>query len=662
MSVLIDGTNTYLATTVTTLTIGTGAYNVATMVCRKGTISAEADLFFIGVDRAATFPNVGLYFSAAGNTLVGTYGSENTVGAYTLTLDTWYWAVMSRAGTGAGQARLRVFDMSGTKVHQTTGTDGGTYSAMDNVWYGESGMGYPTANVEVCNGKVHTGVEWSDEQCVVEMRHFDNQVTGGTDRIAIRLEDTTATYDGRIAIPKAGQSAITLTNSGAVNGASRPTILEPLGLRVRQVAHAPETDGTTGASTRAIAFDANVLAGSVIDAIVGWGADPEDTSGYSVADSLNGSHTHISACYKYNGTHHQTQTAFYFPNSVAGACTVTATFPSSRLYRSVYATEIAGVAVAPLDASASSDVAAATAQTGTAVVATTIGQLVLTSWKDHSNSVIGVSSYQTGVQPLPCLTGDTGIDQAVSFYIRRVAHTFTPTITLGVARDCFIATRTYKPLVVYGTGDSFERTENPLSDGGKWSAAGGGLANLQADGASAIGATASADAVMRRTDTGATGADQWVAAIVGGGSDFSVLVRCDASGNSVGFHCGDRTMYFNAGAFTGITDYGGGYGAWPSGTEVYVELFEALGYSVMAVYQSGVLYHTELITNGPASGGAPGLFVYSNDYSGEARAWAGGGLWDLPGSSGGVSGNPVYAYGPVPALGDGPVPYIFFPA
>lgn len=224
MSVRLNGTADQLAVTLGgALTVGTGAYNVATMFKRMASFAAERDLMYIAPDASGTFPRIGLYFSGTANTLVGTYGSENTVGAYVPAQDEWFWGVMSRAGTGAGAARLRVWNMSGTKVHETTGTDATDYTALDTILFGESGGGYDTFDGEVCNAKVHTGTEWSDAEAWTEAQKFLIQTAGGTDLYAFGLETTGAALWERLDLE--GETVL-LANTGCVDGASRPSALE----------------------------------------------------------------------------------------------------------------------------------------------------------------------------------------------------------------------------------------------------------------------------------------------------------------------------------------------------------------------------------------------------------------------------------------------------
>lgn len=626
MSVRLNGTADQLIAT-QGVSIGTQAYTIATMFKRMSDLNAVSDLFYLGVDAAGTYPNIGLYFSADGTSLVGTYGSDSTIGSYATTQDIWYWGVFSRAGTGAGAARLRVFGMDGTKLHETTGTDGNTYNSMDTIIYGESGQGNNTMDGEVCNGKIHTGVEWSDEQCVVEMRHFDNQVLAGNDRIAFRLEDTTNTYAGLKAIPKAGQSAITLTNTGVVDGASRPSALEPLGIYLRQFFHNPESD--LGNTIVTGSFPANVAAGNLIDVVVGHNGVGTTTTG--VADLLSNTYTEIADCAKLDTPDTQWQRVFYAKNITGGTCGVTASFSTTALWRSLLLTEWGGLnTTSPLDHSVGGNTAVTTF--GSSSVPTTAGQLVVISAKDSSVSNMGtVSTNVSGtlhIGPLGLSAATSATDLWSGYYIRRVAHTLAFSANIPASRTILLAQRTYKPAVLYGKSDNFDRTEDPLSDGGKWSTT-GILGWLKTGGDSAIGASASFDNMMYRNDTGA-GNDQWVAGILGSGNDAGVMLRVDASGNAMGVHPygSGEWMFFTNSAYSGG----------PSLPNVAVyddEIYaEVVGTSrIAAVWYNGVFQMAVTLSSGPTSGGAPGIFAYSNT-SGQAewRSWAGGGLWDAPSS------------------------------
>jgi hypothetical protein len=91
---------------------------------------------------------------------------------------------------------------------------------------GDGGFGIGSADMEIQNLKVHTGVKWTDAQCRTESQNYDIQTAGGTDTYCWKLIDTDADTDGLNEFAGAGPN---LTNSGCVNGASTPTQLTPAG-------------------------------------------------------------------------------------------------------------------------------------------------------------------------------------------------------------------------------------------------------------------------------------------------------------------------------------------------------------------------------------------------------------------------------------------------
>ena len=554
----------------------------------------------------------------ASNQVVGTAATGSATSASSaLSAGTWYGIVIGRV---SGVFHCRVINpLTGAIISDQSVADTTNIGDIASVNLGGDAFAGNTADQYMANFIMQTGAYWSDEEAVVQLRHFGVQLAGGTDRHAFRLEDITDTFDGLNSIPDTTTASVAMTDNGCTTSATRSAALEPLGIRVRQIKHTPELD--TGGSTVVAAFDDDVLAGSVIDAAVGWSNGSSESPG-SCADGGD-SFSEITACRQYNATHSQLQSVFSASNVSSGAKTVTVTLNGSRTWTMLLITEIAGAATtSPLDASSGDDVTSAT-PTGTAVVPTTAGQAILSTYKDHSDSDIGVTAYQTGAQPIPCVAGSVAIDMASQFYVRRVAHTMTHGLTLGASRDVLVATRSYKPAVVYGVSDDADRTnENPLSDGGGWTAGGGGLSNLQVTSNAIRGATAASDCAMYRNDTTA-GDDQWVAAVLNG-TDIGLLARMDGSGNGVGLGQ-TNWIYMNAGTYTTLGSHGLTLAA---SDEILVEIIGASRIAV--VWQNGVLAAATTLGSGPTSGGDPGAFCYDNDGTGELYAWAGGGLWDAP--------------------------------
>lgn len=611
------------------LTISAGAFSLGILFKRLNDPDTFAQVVALA-DSYAGSVRLGLEFDEDGTTLQarGSGGYGGMTGYATGT--EWLWCDLTRSGT---TLRLRVHTMDGTKVHDATITHSTSYSTLDTILIGQTGNGLAALNGEVCNFKVVTGVAWSDEESRVEMRHFGIQKTGGTERYAFRLEDTTDTFAGLRAIPVPGQATAALTNTGVVDGASRPTALEPLGVYLRQFAHRQE-DANVASTTVAVTFPANVQAGNLLDVNIGHSNTGSPTIS-GVADGLSNTYTDIPDCRAIDVSHSQTNNVWYAKNITGGACTITATITDSVPYRSIIATEWGG-----LDTSAPLDGKDGDALVGTApqltVVPTTPGQLCLVTFKDSLSSDIGTVTWQAGTQPIGPLTvsdATSQVDQVAAFYIRRVAHTYTEGITIPASRTVLTALRSYKAAVDYGMHDTFDRTnENPLSDGGEWAPLNGGLGNLKTvNSVEAVGVNNVQDGAMRRT--GATTLnDQWAAGVMGGDLDCALLLRADGSGNAYGFvSLLSRWFRFTAGSWTSLQSDGS---TWTAGDEMYAEVFGASP-STLAVWKNGVLWNAFADSTGPQSGGVPGGFVYSNGDRGILRSWAGGGLWEQLGGSGG---------------------------
>lgn len=102
------------------------------------------------------------------------------------------------------------------------------------------------------------------------------------------------------------------------------------------------------ASTIAVTFDSNVVAGNLIYVIVHWyvagAAEPTSTA----ADGLGNTYTKINSAYESN-IQVESET-FYAKNILVGACTVTVTLPAARAYRRITVVEYSGLdTTAPLD-------------------------------------------------------------------------------------------------------------------------------------------------------------------------------------------------------------------------------------------------------------------------------------------------------------------------
>lgn len=164
----------------------------------------------------------------------------------TITVGTWFWIVFGRSGS---ELSLRVFDdsTSTTPVYsEVTGTVATDYSALDNIIIGQAFSGeWPDA--EFTNAKSHVGVHWSDAQCRTESQNFGIQTGGGTAWGAWGLESIAHGVEGLQDLTGNGR---TLTNTGCVDGASRPTQLE-----------AATSGGTTPTATESVTVSDTFTAG-----------------------------------------------------------------------------------------------------------------------------------------------------------------------------------------------------------------------------------------------------------------------------------------------------------------------------------------------------------------------------------------------------------------
>jgi hypothetical protein len=227
MSVRFDSTTDYLrAIGITTLTIGTGAFSVGKWFKLVNDTNAYADLVMLSEAVGDDSPHIGAYTDSNGTSLKGAFGLAGGYDVGSLSITTWYWLVVSRTDT---TFRVRTFDdtTSTTPVLNVTQTSESTdYATLDCVLLGYNGFGDDSADMEVENLKIHTGVAWSDAQCRTESQNYGIQTAGGTDRYCWKLTDVDADTNG---INEIGGAGPNLTNSGCVAGASTPAQLTPAG-------------------------------------------------------------------------------------------------------------------------------------------------------------------------------------------------------------------------------------------------------------------------------------------------------------------------------------------------------------------------------------------------------------------------------------------------
>lgn len=152
---------------------------------------------------------------------------QHSGGTIALSLSTWTFVVMSES-TGNDWI-IRAFDDSAstTPIGSLVGHDLlDDFTTADNVVIGQMVTG-EWADFEACNFKlVIGGSDWTDAECRTESQLFEVQAAkGGTVFGSWRLEDTDDDTDGLRDGSGAGHH---LTNTGFVNGSSRPNQLQTL--------------------------------------------------------------------------------------------------------------------------------------------------------------------------------------------------------------------------------------------------------------------------------------------------------------------------------------------------------------------------------------------------------------------------------------------------
>jgi hypothetical protein len=257
MSVRLDGSGDRLSVAAS-LGLSTGAFSVGLWIKQITDRNQSVNFFVAGdtVPDAADF--IGLATDTDGTTMRG-FSTGGNSGPYASSIDTWYYAVVSRDGGGGFLKRIFDDSTSTTPVDQDGYTDSGDYSALDTFVIGEmfSGEG-PIA--EIACVRAHIGVAWSDAQCRTESQKLTPQTGGGSIYGNWKLETTTADADG---INDSGGGAHHLTNTGCVNGASRPSQLEAAG-------GGPLTLTPTGSETTTESGTATVVYGPGIIYKIRW--------------------------------------------------------------------------------------------------------------------------------------------------------------------------------------------------------------------------------------------------------------------------------------------------------------------------------------------------------------------------------------------------------
>jgi hypothetical protein len=225
MSVYLDtNTDTLRATLSTPLTFGTSIISVGMWI--KPITDPNAARMFARIWNASTGFGVGFGTNSSGDFIHGLALGGTGVGDYAFTNGVWYWAVVDRDNGSLAQFRIFADSVSTTPiVAAETLADTTNYTSVDDIYLGDDGDGTTGYVCEVTCLKVHTGVQWSNTECRTESQKFDIQTAGGTNRLAWGMETIDANSFGLN--ERGGET--TLTNSGVVNGASRPSQLESAG-------------------------------------------------------------------------------------------------------------------------------------------------------------------------------------------------------------------------------------------------------------------------------------------------------------------------------------------------------------------------------------------------------------------------------------------------
>lgn len=222
MSVRLNGTSDYLRTTFPILTVGTGNVTVLAWIKIITDLNVEGDVYCLGdqVNPTGTH-RYGPAFDTDGT---GILGYPNGVGPLALSVNTWYGIVMRRT-TGSNNHFMGAWeDNSNTEpLLQNAGTLATDFNAWDNLLIGNRGGAIGSADIEITNVKILTGVGLSYAQIRTELDYFAIQAGGATEAYAWELEDIDADSHG---LNERSGTGYNLTNSGAVVGASRPSQLE----------------------------------------------------------------------------------------------------------------------------------------------------------------------------------------------------------------------------------------------------------------------------------------------------------------------------------------------------------------------------------------------------------------------------------------------------
>lgn len=147
-------------------------------------------------------------------------------------------------------------------------------------------------------------------------------------------------------------------------------------------------ENDAGGTTIPLAFGSNVQAGSVL--VCHFSFDNAQGSVNSVGDSLNGGWTNIINTN--NTPNAQRSEVYYFLNSAAGACTVTANLSGTIDFRRMAIIEVSGLQNAAPDKSASA-IGASTAPNSGSVTTTADGEYILGCFQFNGTTISNLNGF-----------------------------------------------------------------------------------------------------------------------------------------------------------------------------------------------------------------------------------------------------------------------------
>jgi hypothetical protein len=230
MSIRLNSQGDYLETVLTPgLTISTGSVVYGHWAKRIVDTNTYCNIVTLS-PAAGAFPALATLYDTNGDDFIAVY-SDGTgtsfllTATYPIVTGDWVWMVQSRSGSSVSHVRLFDDTTSTAPFFSSSYSDPHDYaSLLDTI-----GLGWTTAyggnniNGEIALLKIQTGVSWTDAEARLESQKFLIQKAGGVERYSFGLE-TTSSVEYSLKATEGGN--YTFSNTGAVNGASRPTQLE----------------------------------------------------------------------------------------------------------------------------------------------------------------------------------------------------------------------------------------------------------------------------------------------------------------------------------------------------------------------------------------------------------------------------------------------------